>query len=115
MRPAPGWCLVKPVVAEERFAGARIIVPAMALDNLTRWQAEVVTVGEPGTCIDEDCGRPHHVEAVGPFGWRGSHCLPLALRRGAWVVLEPRGRVSVPGEREAYLVAQDAIWAVLEP
>lgn len=107
MRPAPGWCIVRPVETDEQYAGSKLFIPDWVRDRVARYQAEVVQIGEGGFCEDLDCPRSHTEEE----GHR-QHRVPDSVEPGAWVLLTPRGLASIPGETQQFLVSQDEIRAV---
>ena len=57
--PARGLALVHPIETEETMPGGRIVVPAGARERLVAQQAEIVAIGEPEICEEEDCERNH--------------------------------------------------------
>ncbi len=97
MKPLPGRILVKPVETAETLGGGKILLPESTREGWTMGQYEVVAVGPPQPCSDEDCGRVH---------LDGCHPLHPALKPGAWVLCKPRKGVET---REGELVTQDDV------
>lgn len=100
MRPTPGRILVKPVETAETLAGGLIVLTENVREAWTVGQAEVVAVGPPQPCTNEDCARVH---------LDGHHPLDERLQPGAWVLCKPRRFVETP---DGWLVTQDDIVGV---
>lgn len=114
MRLAPGRLLVKPVETAETLGGGKIILTEATREHWTMGQAEVLAVGPPAICTEEDCERPHVIvwhgaDAHGKRAYRQGHPVEARLLPGAWVLCKPRRFVEVEG---GYLVMQDDVVAV---
>lgn len=97
MRPLPGRLLVKPVETAETLHGGKIILPDSVREGWVIGQCEVVAVGPPPVCQDEDCARVH---------LDGCHPLSPALKPGAWILAKPRKFVETP---EGWMLHQDDV------
>ena len=95
MKPAPGRILVKPVETAETLAGGKIILTQNTLAAWTFGQAEVVAVGPPQSCTDDDCARVH---------LHGCHPTDARLTAGAWILCRPR----------RFVEANDGQWLVMD-
>lgn len=100
MRLAPGRVLVKPVETAETLNGGRILLTDATRERWTMGQAEVVAVGPPAQCEDDECEREH---------LDGHHPIDARLIPGAWILCKPRKFVEVP---EGYLVMTDDVVGV---
>lgn len=100
MRPAPGRVLVRPVETSESLSGGVIILTETTREGWTVGQAEVVAVGPPQACTDEDCARVHLA---------GHHPIDARLKPGSWVLCRPRRFVETG---EGYLVNETDIVGV---
>lgn len=100
MKPLPGRLLVKPIETAETMGGGKIILPESLREGWTMGQCEVVAVGPPQPCQDEDCARVH---------LDGCHLLHEDLKPGAWVLCKPRKFVETP---EGWMVQQDDVVGV---
>lgn len=99
--PLPGWAIVRMVETDERFPGSRIVIPDSVRDRVARNQAEVVAVSDRGgECEAESCEWTHE---------DGYHVVPETLCPGAWVLLESRSLVPIPGVDDQYLVPIDLV------
>ena len=97
MKPLPGRLLVKPIETAETLGGGKILLPETTREGWTMGQCEVVAVGPPQPCSDEDCARVH---------LDGCHPLAPTLVPGAWILCRPRKWVEVP---EGWMVHQDDV------
>lgn len=116
--PARGIVLVKRVETEETLPGGRIIIPQKAREEFASHQVEVVAVGEPEICRDDDdatCTRLHVVE---PW-WCGEgedvvHPIDPRIKPEAWVMVKPRSLVDAGTlERNLFFVRLEDILCVL--
>lgn len=107
--PAPGVAFVRPVSTEET-AGGRIILPDMVRDRWTRCQAEVVAVGPPDRCDDDECRRRHGA-GVDLTGKVVERCHAIEVKPGDWVLIPPRSLLPAP-ERDQYVVGTTDCWGV---
>ena len=121
MRPARGIVLVRRVETEETLPGGRIIIPQKAREEFASHQVEVVAVGEPEICEDEDCGRYHQEFGVPVEGCdtlieiEREHPIDPRIKPEAWVMVKPRSLVDAGTlERTLYFVRQEDILCVLE-
>jgi len=92
---------LRPVETSETLGGGKIILTQNTREAWTGFQAEVVSVGEPALCEDDDCERDH---GTGP-----TKLHPCTLQPNDWVLVEPRQFVELT-DRE-WLVSQDAVIA----
>ena len=106
MTPARGTVLVRKIETEDTYRGGKILLPETARENLTANQVEIVAVGFPATCEDEDCERPHDAN-------RGHPVLP-GYRLPQWAILAPRSLVATH-EDGLFIAAQDAVLAIVQP
>ena len=107
MTPARGNLLVREVRAAATFAGGRVLIPDAARARLTALQAEVVAVGAPAVCEDDDCGRAHVFSGA-------ERLHPCEVAVGDWVVVTPRAGIETDApERRERVLAQDDVIAVL--
>ncbi len=108
MRPAPGRVLVKPVETAETLAGGLIILTENVREAWTVGQAEVVAVGPPQACGDEDCERSHEW-LFDLMSATRHHPIDPRLKPGSWVLCRPRRFVETG---EGYLVNETDIVGV---
>ena len=108
MNPARGLCFVRPVKTAETLVGGVIVLTENVREQWTMQQAEVVAVGKPVVCKDEDCERPH----VGPQGYNAHDSM---IREGDWVLVSPRNFVAVDDATDLWALPQDQVLAVIEP
>lgn len=94
LKPARGKVLVKPVETLPTLGGGRIILPESTRGHWAMGQYEIVEVGMPAWCEDEDCLHA---------GLEHSH--PFPLEAGAWVLARPRTAIDA-GRDGCYFVAQ---------
>lgn len=100
MIPAPGRVLLRPIETEESIG--RIALLDSTREKMTPNQYEVVSVGWPNTCEDEECDRPHILDRL--------HRNPCHVND--WVLV--RHRCVVPTENPNLFIAwQDDILAIL--
>lgn len=107
MTPARGKLLVRPVETPETLPGGRIILTEPTRHTLTSQQAEVVAIGAPSRCDDDDCERPHNTVT-------DHRCHPLRLELGAWVLLAHRA-LTETDQLGLFVCSQDDVLAVLTP
>lgn len=105
MLPARGRVLVRKVETGDTLPGAKVVLLDKTREELTAQQAEIVAVGEPSACRDEECERRHFQRWA--EGWH--HVFDG--KRGDWVLLAPRSLTE--GPEGTYLVWQDDVLAVL--
>jgi co-chaperonin GroES (HSP10) len=108
--PARGKLLLKKLETEETLPGGLVILPETVREGLTTCQMEVVALGEPDYCNDDDCERPHNDMERGGR----AHQRHRALAVGAWIILAPR-RLVEADEPGYYLCNQDDVLAVVQP
>ena len=107
MTPARGNLLVREVHVADTFAGGRVLIPDAARARLTALQAEVVAVGAPSVCDDDDCDRAHTFDGA-------DRLHPCEVAVGDWVVVTPRSGIETDApERRERVLAQDDVLAVL--
>lgn len=113
IRPARGRVLVKPVETHDTIPGGRIILTQNARADFARYQMEVVDVGEPEICEDEDCDRFHWSERSGDE-IRNIHPIDERVLPGAWCIVKPRSLFDAGHETERlYFVRQTDVLGVL--
>lgn len=111
MTPARGTLLVRKVETEDTLPGGKVIIPESLRENLIPNQAEIVAVGLPELCDDEECERAHGIT------WRDGpqlRCHDHDLYSGNWIILKPRS-LAATHEDGLYSVSQDAVLAVVRP
>lgn len=110
--PAPGLAFVRRIQTDERYRGSPIVIPEQARDKIASEQWEVVSVGAPEPCDDEDCERMHmEFTDIHDEFWKeqyGSRCHLSNLRVEDWVLIRKRSAVESP-EPGLYIVRQDAV------
>ena len=119
MHPARGMILVRPVETDDLQRG--IVWLAESRERLTQLQCEVIAVGEPALCEDEECERAHHLFPIAEYDARRWALLgrmprvhPCAVRAGAWLLVRPRSFIEGPTpERKEWFVHQDDVLAIL--
>lgn len=122
MRPARGLLLVRPVETDDVQRG--IILLSDTRERMTQAQCEVVAVGEPAVCEDEECERPHAAVTwedcrmtLGQrltHGWDAPRVHPCVITAGAWLLVRPRSFIASPEpERSEWFVHQDDVLAIL--
>ena len=116
MTPARGIVLVRPIETPERIAHSRIILTDKTREVLTTHQMEVVSVGEPVICADEECERPHLPSIVVEHRHGKRHRLRVhsaKIHPGDWVLVKHRC-LSETHQEGLYCAHQDDIIAVLQ-
>jgi co-chaperonin GroES (HSP10) len=115
MRPARGLLLVRPVETDDLQRG--IVLLSDTRERMTQAQCEVIAVGEPAICEDEECEREHVFASVfrndGVFEkpWVEHPC---PVRIGDWLLVRPRSFIDGPTpERAEWFVHQDDVLAIL--
>lgn len=131
---------MRPVQTEETLPGGVIVIPDEARAKFASHQVEVVAVGKPEICTDEDCGALHVGSTDRPaplFGkqWRSvlsgrrlmfgqefmdgrddtvfAHPVPRGLEPGAWAIVQPRSFLpAAPDGQKLYFVRQRDVLAV---
>jgi len=114
MTPARGLVLLRPVETPEQVGGGRIILTENTREVLTTHQMEVVSVGAPSICEDEDCERPHCT--VTERGWdylRTYYSHDCDIDEGDWVLVRHRS-LTETHQDNLYVVGQDDILARIE-
>lgn len=108
LRPTRGLLLVRPVDTDDVQRG--IILLSDTRERMTQAQCEVIAVGEPAVCEDEECERPHANYTVDAKYF----VHPCAVRVGAWLLVRPRSFIAGPEpERKEWFVHQDDVLAIL--
>lgn len=82
--PAPGLAFVRKIQTAETYGGSAIIVPEQARDKVSAEQWEIVSVGAPEPCDDEDCARKHL----------------YIMSNGSWIYIAPMSNVRFETEKE---------------
>ena len=117
MIPARGLLLVRPVETDDTLPGGRIMLVADTRERMTTYQCEVVAVGEPVVCEDEDCERGHlGPDVIVANGARTEfpRVHPCFAALGAWLLVRPRSYIEGPvPERKEWFVHQDNVLAIL--
>lgn len=116
MTPARGLCLVRPAETHETIAGGTIILPQSVREGISQYQCEVVAVGRPAICEDEDCERPHEW-VIRPkdnmlMPTEDMHPIPAILVPGAWVLVKPRSFIAASETESLYFIRQDDVLGV---
>ena len=107
MTPARGKLFVRPVETPETLGGGKILLTEETRHGMTSGQFEVVSVGAPNVCEDEDCGRQHFNRWA--EGWH--HV--LGIQAGDWVLVRHRS-LSETHQDKLYCCSQDDVLARLE-
>lgn len=108
MIPARGLLLVRPVETNDTRLDGRVLLIAETRERMTANQCEVIAVGRPALCDDEDCERAHFDEC------EGIRVHLHRVRVGDWLVVRPRSFVAGPEpERAEWFVHQDDVMAIL--
>ena len=107
--PARGLVWVRKVETAETLPGGVVILPQEVRDGLTSCQAEVVAVGAPVVCEDEDCERLHTPD---PVVWKRQTHWPH-VEPGQWVVVTHRA-LGETDQEGVYCCTQDDVLARLE-
>lgn len=111
MRPARGLLLVRPVETDDVQRG--IILLSDTRERMTQAQCEVVAVGAPTVCEDEECAREHAL-IEHPLGFPTDRIHPCVITSGAWLLVRPRAFIAGPEpERSEWFVHQDDVLAIL--
>lgn len=108
--PAPGLALIRRIQTAETYAGSAIIIPEQARDKVSAEQFEVVSVGVPEPCDDEDCERAHRT--VEPFvdGCSPEVVHPCDLEPGDWVLCRKRSWMATP-DPDIFVIRCDDVLA----
>ena len=107
MKPCPGWLVVKPIEADERYRESHLVMPDSVRARITQYQVELLAVPRRGGhCEDDTCNRWHDAA--------GYHEVPEGVIVGAWALTAPRPGVAIPRRRGQWLIALDDLLAVLE-
>jgi len=104
--PARGLVWLRPVETPETLGHGRIILTEKTREALTTHQMEVVSVGAPSICEEEDCERDH-----GFTEHPKNHICDFCA--GQWVLVKHRG-LSETHQEGLYCAHQDDILAVLQ-
>lgn len=128
MIPATGLVLVTPVETAETLPGGKILIPEDARSAFAKAQMEVLAVGAPERCEDEDCLRAHGCRICidrneqGGQHWQPDHdpelarChpIPRCVEPGSWVLVAHRAPIRVQDyPRPLYVVRQRDVIAVI--
>lgn len=112
MIPARGRVLVRKVETPESLPGAKLLLLQDTRETLTAQQAEIVSVGPPAICENDNCERPHPITGhLGRKWYNQFH--DFRGKPGDWVLLAPRSLTEGPDG--CYFVWQDDVLAVLTP
>lgn len=96
--PARGLAFIRHVTTEDRYQGGSIIIPEHIRDKVAKQQFDVVAVGEPDICEDEDCQRPHEISPEYDTHIR-------QVEAGDWVLCRNRSWAMTP-DPDVYVVRQ---------
>lgn len=111
VHPGRGRCLVRKIETPESLPGAKVVLLAKTREEMTAQQAEIVSVGAPALCEDEEgCERPHPMTGHLGRKWYNQFHV-FGGKPGDWVLLAPRSLTEFPDG--TYLVWQDDVLAVL--
>lgn len=119
MIPFRGNVLLRMVETEEHLAGGAIVIPVQARERLASHQAEVLAVGLPEVCDDDDCERPHDFgewEGIPHWGTENVHPIHPSIKPGAWVYVSPRSLVDAGDliDRRYFVRADDVLGVFME-
>ena len=103
MIPAPGRVLLRPIETESSIG--RIQLLDRTRENWTPNQYEVVCVGEPLACDDEDCDRDHLHTYLGKYHF-------LSCAKDDWILVRHRSVASTDDDN-LFIAWQDDILAIL--
>ena len=106
MTPGRGLLTVRYVETPETLPHGRVILTLRAREELTAGQMEVVAIGAPSVCEDDECERPH-------TGDQQLRTHPTTTKPRDWVLIQHRA-LSETDEEHLYCCAQDAVLAILE-
>ena len=109
-QPARGLVWLRAVETPETLAHGRIILTQSTREVLTTHQMEVVSVGAPSICENEDCERYHWI--ANDLSER-HHGMPPGLEVGAWVLVRHRS-LTETHEEGLYCVHQDDVLARID-
>ncbi len=110
LTPARGLVFVRAVKTAETLAGGRILLTQNVREQWTGQQAEIVAVGAPAMCEDEDCDRPHMRDFEDGIERERMHI--THLKAGDWVLVTARSYIEVTPD--VWAVPQDHVLAVIE-
>ena len=108
MTPARGLVTLRRIETPDTLPAGHILLTSETREQLTQCQMEVVAIGAPASCMDDQCERPH----LPDFEDDRTH--PVGVHRGDWVVVRHRS-LTATHEDGLYCCPQDAILAVLQP
>lgn len=117
IRPKRGTLLVRPCQTQETVPGGAILIPESSRQQFAAYQVDVLAVGQPEFCEDEDCGRPHErgewVSEWDSFPRTDLvHPIDPRLCPGAWALVSPRSYIPTD-EPDVFLVKVDDVVAVI--
>ena len=107
--PAHGLAFIRRIATEECYRGGAILIPEQVRDKIVSDQWEVVSVGAPEPCDDEDCERIHdegQQSLYVPGGPDRSH--PVYLIEGDWVLAKKRAPMATP-DPDIFVVRVDDV------
>jgi co-chaperonin GroES (HSP10) len=104
LRPRAGKLLVKRVETNDSAPGSTIVLLEDTRNKMTSGQFEIVAIGEPANCNNEDCERWH------AKGSLRRHRVDVQV--GAWVLMSPRSGVATD-DSSLLLASFDDVLAVL--
>ena len=108
MKPPRGLLLVRPIETEDSFSGGCIVIPETSKARLTAQQVEIVKVGQPEICEEDDCDHAHHTTS----GGTRFHNFPA--KRGMWLLIRPRTLMdTATPERKLWLLRQADVLAIV--
>lgn len=110
--PSAGRILIRPVQTPETLGGGRIILTEATREDWTWGQMEVVQVGAPAYCEDEDCERLHVAEC-GDHGEELERRHPVDIQVGDWILIQHRAASETHTEG-LYVCSVDDVLAKLE-
>lgn len=117
--PARGRVLVRPVETEETVPGGRILLTENARAKMAANQVQVVSIGLPDICDDEDCSRKHEIACedetvpVRDYKLHAVHAIDERITEGAWCIIRPRSLFDAGHPTEKlYYVRQDDVLGV---
>jgi co-chaperonin GroES (HSP10) len=107
LKPRAGKILVKRVETEDTLPNGKVHLLEDTTRKMTSGQFEIVDIGEPLTCDDEDCNLQMH--------WKDDDDKlyhPFDADIGDWVILAPRSPVATD-DPALFIALQDDVLALL--
>lgn len=112
MIPARGLVTLRKVETPETMLEGCILLTSETREQLTSHQMEVVQVGAPAYCLDEDCERCNRLLGMVTYPEAFTH--PTTTKPGDWVLVRHRS-LTETHEDGLYACSQDDVLAILKP